>query len=903
MSRPRLRDDLARGWRAGLLASLGFAAVELVASLIATPAPFRVMPTIRFVAIDLTLAAIFAVLLAPVTALALAAVRAGLGVAAPRLAAYPVLGDPRPDAPSPAAPWVWGVAFGALLYVSGSAALTLTLSRRFKEPVLLAIVLALVQLAVVVVAALAASGVAAGARALGTRLEPSLHAYNPFARVGAALAGLVLVLGAPIPFLLKALPQARGVMPWRELLAAVTVVASITLAARWIGRRGGRTLPPGTRGRNLALGVTVVLAALVPWTLFSIGANQEAKTLVDASPPLSRVAGLVRTLNDFDRDGYGSLLGENDCAPFDRKVHPGARDLPDNGIDENCTGRDFSAKALAAAQGEKLPIPPEMKRPWNFLLITIDTVRYDHTGFGGYKQKKGRDTTPRLDKFVSDSISFNFANAPSAGTMASVPAILTSRFFHSGIALDEKRAPGMPPKLKPENTTLPEIMKRGGYKTGAILSHEYFNDWGMQQGVDTYDNALGAKPDAFRITSQDLTDKAQAWIAHQGNAKWFLWCHYIDPHGRYVAHPGEVQFGPEEEDLYDGEIAYTDKHLGRLFDWLSRSPAGGRTIVIITSDHGDGFKEHGLINHGMALFKELLHVPLIVHIPDAEPHTVDGPVSPLDIVPTIADLAGIDISDLTLEGRSLVPQLFYARDAKDRVVFSETNYPDPQRAAISQQYKLILNLKTNSYQLFDLAKDPWEKKNVWDKDKAGSATMKEHLDGWLDRVFYSRDANTNQAQAVREKLLRPTRPTPTKPVPALFGGMTELIGWTPPAGPIAPGGSAVIELAFAARGPAPAAYRLDVEATAPTATPPITPATTRVEVQVGDNTFPPNRWRGGEFVVVPATLRIPQSWPKGTKVTLTLRLVDEKRVFAPVTEATADAIGKVTLGELVLAPN
>src|SRR5690606_24689825 len=136
-----------------------------------------------------------------------------------------------------------------------------------------------------------------------------------------------------------------------------------------------------------------------------------------------------------------------------------------------------------------------------------------------------------------------------------------------------------------------------------------------------------------------------AWIARQGTKKWFLWTHYIDPHGYYVRHPGGPQYGDTEMDLYHGELHYTDQHLGRLFRELERMPNADRTIVIITSDHGDGFGEHGYINHGQALFADVLHVPLIVYIPELPPRRVPGPVSPMDILPTITDLAGIDTSD------------------------------------------------------------------------------------------------------------------------------------------------------------------------------------------------------------------------------------------------------------------
>src|SRR5262249_10963327 len=163
-------------------------------------------------------------------------------------------------------------------------------------------------------------------------------------------------------------------------------------------------------------------------------------------------------------------------------------------------------------KGERMPVPAEFKHDVNILFITIDALRYDHTGFGGYKTKKGRDTTPNLDLLAARSVVFDFANAPSAGTMASGPAPIPPQVCHSGVALGPERRP-MPPKVLPENLMLAEVMKRGKYATGAILTHEYFNDWGLEQGFDTYDNSLGAKPNPMSITSQDVTSKAEAWIA------------------------------------------------------------------------------------------------------------------------------------------------------------------------------------------------------------------------------------------------------------------------------------------------------------------------------------------------------------------------------------------------------
>ena len=493
-----------------------------------------------------------------------------------------------------------------------------------------------------------------------------------------------------------------------------------------------------------ASALVVIVATLVWW-----GANLETKyTAITASPALDRLVALVRTTNDFDRDGFGSLLGEADCGPLTASIHPGANDIPSDGIDQNCDGTDFSLADIAAPTGPALPVPAAFKQDWNVLFITIDTVRYDSTTFGGSKDlPKHRDTTPRLAELVARSTSFLFANAPAAGTMASIPAILTSKYFHSGIALDEHMPAGTPPKIMLENTTLPEIMKRKGYATGVVASHEWWNDWGLDQGVDDYDNSIGKTADPYRVAADKVTDHVLAWVSRHQSQKWFMWAHYIDPHGRYVAHPDVVDWGTSEPDLYDSELRWTDQQVGRLLDELQRLPSNDHTIIVITSDHGDSMGEHTVPvgTHGTALYRELLHVPLIIYIPNNKPRLVHGAVTNLDIVPTIADLCGIDVHDLSFEGRSLVPQLFYGKEDRDRIVFAETNAPGKQRAAISERWKLIYYLSSNLTELFDLTADSWEKVNLAPSAPPALATMRGALDAWMQRVLYARDPLFNQA--------------------------------------------------------------------------------------------------------------------------------------------------------------
>ncbi|HLU69087.1 MAG TPA: sulfatase-like hydrolase/transferase, partial [Kofleriaceae bacterium] len=665
---------------------------------------------------------------------------------------------------------------------------------------------------------------------------------------------------------------------------------------------------------RIAAGLALAGALLVALTLVRFGGDPATKSLaVSASPPLRTLIDGVRVATDVDRDGHGTLLGENDCAPFDASINRLARDIPDNGIDENCDGRDFElGRVPTYRRGKRMPVPDGFRQPWNVLLITVDTVRYDHTNMGGYRERSGRNTTPRLAELAARSVSFSFANAPSAGTMASVPAILTSRFFHSGIALDEKVPRGSPPRLRPQNLLIAELFDKAGYETGAITTHEYFNDWGMEQGFDTYDNELGKKRDPYGVTSDRLTDRALAWIGPRSDKRWFLWLHYLDPHGRYVAHPGEVSFGTSEEDLYDGELAFTDKHIGRLLDELGRLPGAERTVIVLTSDHGDGFNEHGFINHGFALYRELLHVPLIVFVPNVEPRVVPGPVSPLDIMPTLIDLCGLEPPPgASFEGESLVPQLFYRQDARQRIVFAETNAPRPLRAAISDRYKLIYDIKQNVYELYDLTADPWEKTNLWpSRDPDGLATMKRYLDDWLERVYYARDPASNQAMFENKlgKYLLERAPEPrTRLDGARYDdGRIEVLGWDARPAQAEPGNKLEVTVYFRAVRRPSADFQVQVVArpagrgAAARAAPSSSPLR-----HTGGGLLPTSRWRDGEHLREPVSLRVPSSWAsaEGGTIELGLRLVGpEREALAPDGPAATGEPDALLLGTLPLAP-
>lgn len=793
----------------------------------------------------------------------------------------------------PGPPQVWATvatALASMAVIQRCAALAIA---HFKELQLTAALIASVAVAWIAIAVRLQRALAVVVDVAAAGLAPVFGVANPLGRwraAGIAFAGFAAGGLAACWFLV---PQSRSVLPVRLVISGLVIILGMGLGALRYADPAHLAHPAHLadlahladpahlahpirprrqrRQRRHALALAGAALALMTTTLVWLGADLETKYVaITASPALDKLIGVVRFANDLDGDGFGSLLGEGDCAPLDSAIHPGAIDIPDNGIDENCDGHDFSLRDVAQRPSRGEQVPDEFRKDWNVLFITVDTLRYDHTTFGGYADSpKHRDTTPKLAELVKRSVSFAFTNAPSAGTMASIPAILTSKYFHSGIALDENRPAGTPPGILPENTTLPEIMKRKGYTTGVVSSHAWWNNWGFEQGVDDYDNSIAKTDDPFRVAADKVTDHVLAWVSRQQSKKWFMWAHYIDPHGRYVAHPDVVDYGASEPDLYDAEIKWTDQELGRLFAELARLPSYEKTIIVITSDHGDSMGEHTvpLGTHGTALYRELQHVPLIFYIPGNRPRVVHGAVSNLDVVPTIAALCDIDVHDLSFEGKSLVPQLFYdGTEDHDRIVFAETNAPQKQRAAISERWKLIYYFASNLYELYDLQADPWEHKNLAPEAPPAFATMKQALQAWMDRVMYARDLKFNQAfrQLADVVLLTPPTPEVTTSGQTIDG--IEVLGIGVPAGKQLVRGTKVdVHVYFHVTRPTTAIYQFQLSAwPVDSKAPPADPAPDHVYRTpmraTADGAFASDHWKAGDYIRERFSLVIPPDW-------------------------------------------
>jgi arylsulfatase A-like enzyme len=389
------------------------------------------------------------------------------------------------------------------------------------------------------------------------------------------------------------------------------------------------------------------------------------------------------------------------------------------------------------------------KRP-NVVLITVDALRWDHVGAYGY----ARPTTPRIDALAREGVLFRSGWAHSPSTRYSVPAILTGR-YESTIAWGSPQE-HWPPSVLPENRMMAEAFKDRGYRTAAILPAPYFlpraanahmSMWGLDQGFDHYDTSLaplhshagGDPAKATGSSSRQLADLTVKWIgehaAPQQDSPFFLWVHFYDPHYLYERHPdcAECSFGPRDVDLYDGEVRFTDLHIGRVLDALREHGAWDDTIVVVTADHGEGFGEHGVSQHGYHIYSAQNRVPFIVKVPGVAPRAVDEPVGHVDLFPSLLNLIRAP-DEPQLLGDSFLDLMLGG--GNPRLVFGEVDYEGPtqRKSVASRTHHLISNvIPDGTCEFYDLGRDPLEEHDLFVRGAGGEqGRLFSALGEWMD---------------------------------------------------------------------------------------------------------------------------------------------------------------------------
>ncbi|HUH05222.1 MAG TPA: sulfatase-like hydrolase/transferase, partial [Kofleriaceae bacterium] len=702
--------------------------------------------------------------------------------------------------------------------------------------------------------------------ALGRALELGLRALANRTALGRALsspwapaiaAGALVSIAAVIAIGLT-WEETLRLLPLRPLwitllflgLAAPAIRAGDRIACALERRR------PLVR-RAMLLAAVLAVASAVLWFGERASVRKAADRYSGLGGPLTRV---YQVLGDFDRDGYSRILGGGDCDDWDASIHPNAVDVPDDGIDQNCIGGDATLNP-APNDPAFAPVPEALPADFNVVLITIDTLRSDHVSAYGYARK----TTPRIDEVVADGTLFRNAWAHAPSTRYSIPAILTGR-----LPLDVRyeHVPGGWPGISTDNTTIAEVLRAQGLVGGAVLNYSYFDPKrNFGQGFTFYDNRNARLHTATRdgpaktrgSSSKEQTDVALEFLDQRRDGRFFLWVHYYDPHLEYEKHPG-FDFGDGRRDLYDSEIAYTDHHIGRLLDELRRRGVYDKTVVVITSDHGEGFGEHGIDLHGYHLYAAQTRVPLIVRVPGTTPRVVDTPAGHTDILPTLANLAGAAPSE-DMMGRSLVDLIAGAAEL-DRYVFQQLSFENnnEMRAAAGRRCHVIFNVSpVTSWELYRIASDPAEKRDIID-DPGDCAEARTALETWYDQAQLPRSAPTPRPPRENpDAALLPGKPELDAPLDVDLGDAVRLLAVEVPDAPVRAGQSFEVTYTFEARGTLSdrgGAWKVFAHFARPE------------NFFTGDHA-PPRpfaTWKAGQYIRYQRTVRVPAETPAGPHV-------------------------------------
>ncbi|HUS32915.1 MAG TPA: sulfatase-like hydrolase/transferase [Kofleriaceae bacterium] len=515
--------------------------------------------------------------------------------------------------------------------------------------------------------------------------------------------------------------------------------------------------------RVILVSVGLMFAILI--AVFGLRGEPSQKNQVavlDRSYVGPRLIPVLRKLSDHDHDGYSAFFGGPDCNDRDKAIHPNVIDVPDNTIDENCDGFDNQkAPTLPDLPTGKNAPAPTLKGGDNVLVIFVDTLRYDRLGFTGY-QRDGKSLTPRIDAFAKQSVVFKNAYSQASNTPRSVPSFLASQ-YPTKLKVDamEKNYP----LVLDDNELLFEVLKPAGFTTIGESSHFYFCDrqkyaetcsnvkntdgnpmrTNAIQGADLWDNtgALPISGSNHDIAGPRVVEKTKKKLAElaAGKQKFAMIVHLFEPHSTYMEHDGMAITERGTASLmqkYDYEIAFEDKLIGELLDELDTLKLAGSTTVVLMSDHGEAFGIHTFAGekqffHGMTLYNEVLHVPLMFRVPNNKPREVSDVVELIDLSPTIASLFGVT-PPKSWVGRSLVGALEGA-PLPAKPAFSEMppskSWPHDARSMISADGKhhVFHRISDSRWEVYDLAADPEERKNVVDSDTQAKQ-LQQQLASW-----------------------------------------------------------------------------------------------------------------------------------------------------------------------------
>ncbi|MCZ6596699.1 MAG: sulfatase [Planctomycetota bacterium] len=407
------------------------------------------------------------------------------------------------------------------------------------------------------------------------------------------------------------------------------------------------------------------------------------------------------------------------------------------------------------------------------VLVVLDALHAGHVSHLGYE----RETTPNLDALAAEGVTFTCAIAPAPYTLATIPSILTGRLPETHGLVSR------PGRLPAAEITLTELLAGAGYRTrGAVANMNGGKSHGLDQGFEEFVEVFRAEDgrsvdwvadgEEFHLPrAADFPPIVERWLAEADERPLFLYAHILEPHEPYTppsefqqlfldpAYEGifgvaeseiikqarrrEVELGPEDVEaltaLYDANLRYADDAVGRILDQLKEAGLYDQALIIVTSDHGEAFWQHGEQGHNTLLYDEMLRVPLVVKFPSGTGQVgvrVDAMVSPMDVLPTVCEVLDLPHPGRPLDGTSLWTAVRNPTANEGRKIYLRSNHRKPHLGLRTNVHKTIVYREKGSerpvnVERFDLVADPDESEDVSRKLRAETWADLRHL---LDRA-------------------------------------------------------------------------------------------------------------------------------------------------------------------------
>lgn len=611
------------------------------------------------------------------------------------------------------------------------------------------------------------------------------------------------------------------------------------LAVAWL--HAWRRSKVGTKTRTriwLLVALGIGLAATLH-SSSSYGNRNRVRSLVEQKSVSG--GSLVRgytVATDWDADGYGFAFGGHDCDDANPDIHPGAFDKPGDGVDSDCFAGDSKVDVADLSDGRYGDIPDGIDRP-NILLIMIDALRPDRLGaFGATRETSPRidrfakeavvfeDVTsqsPRSIRSIPSVMTGRYPSQIAYGDEYLYPSLLEENVtaaellrdsgYETGVVIGteyfrrvggffqgfEHVVQGDQYRSKRDFVVdnVLQLLDRFDRETpepqapsqGPTVDEEASYDGGVgtrvsiDAGTHRSDAGVEGRKDPSVAGHSELDETAKSGEvlfredAPRRPKPWFVWAHLFNVHEPYLKGGPKSRFGDRPIDKYDTEVRLADEQVGRLLDQLSKRGVLGDTVVIVASDHGEAFGEHGHSGHSRSLYQEETKSVLMMRVPGVYPKRMKEPVALMDLGPTMLNLANVRYPE-KIPARSLVPLMTREKVAdQKRLIFSEVMpdgmFPFDQKAVRRGHEKLIWWQREGMFQLFDLIHDPEEKTDLSDEQRDKAQELLSYLRAWMGQTHLEQNV---QQEVVAKNRISELPQQISNRTDINFGGLFTFLG-------------------------------------------------------------------------------------------------------------------------------